>query len=135
MESGGEIILLNQHFKINLDEINKKSWESGLLQQVLWLQHKLYPDTNGERWREQIKFSFNSQIMTPVTSYLVVENDAQKAMLKRKQEQVLKGKEFLDLHEEEPEQMSEPGLILLIFVPCAILWIKRRGYFVKKTGI
>ena len=64
--------------------------------------------------------------MTPLTSYIVVENDAQKAILKRKQEQALSGNKSLDLGEEQ--EMTEPSLILLIALLGLFLWLRKRQY-------
>ena len=50
--------------------------------------------------------------MTPVTSYLVVENEAQKAILKKKQEQILSGNKSLD-PDEDTQRMSEPSFWIL----------------------
>jgi hypothetical protein len=70
--------------------------------------------------------------MTPVTSYLVVENEAQKAMLKKKQEQALSGNKSLDLG-EDTQRMSEPRLILLTILLGLILWFreKRKRQLIK----
>ena len=51
--------------------------------------------------------------MTPITSYIVVENEAQKAILKQKQDKVLLSNQSLDLG-EDTQRMTEPSLILLI---------------------
>ena len=59
--------------------------------------------------------------MPSVTSYLVVENDAQKAMLKKKQEQVLSGNKSLDLA-DDVRRMSEPGLWILAVLLGIALW-------------
>lgn len=64
--------------------------------------------------------------MTPVTSYLVVENEAQKEMLKKKQEEVLSGKQSLDLS-EDAVRMSEPELLLLVVLVILIFLIHRYG--------
>lgn len=64
--------------------------------------------------------------MTPVTSYLVVENEAQKAMLKKKQEQALSGNKSLDLG-EDTQRMSEPSLILLIILLGLALWYREKS--------
>jgi len=72
-----------------------------------------------------VKFSFVSKVMTPVTSYLVVENEAQKAMLKKKQVQVLSGNKSLDLG-EDPQRMSEPSLILLTILLGLALWYREK---------
>jgi hypothetical protein len=62
---------------------------------------------------EMVKESFRSHILSPFTSFLVVENEAQKIALKRKQEQVLSGNKNLDPDEDTPS-MSEPNLCILI---------------------
>lgn len=62
-----------------------KSWESAATMQANWLQHLLHPQNTNKAWLSLVKQSFQTQIMTPVTSYLALENEAQKAMLKKKQ--------------------------------------------------
>lgn len=59
-----------------------------------------------------VKYRFISKVMTPITSYLVVEHEAQKVILKKKQKQVLSGNRSLDLS-EDIQRMSAPSLILL----------------------
>ena len=63
--------------------------------------------------------------MTPVTSYLVVENEAQKAILKKKQEQVLSSNKSLDLG-EDTQRMSEPSFILLTVLLGLVLWCRQK---------
>lgn len=118
VDDEGNIVIKSQ------DGIRDSS--SGLELQGMWIMHTLYPDETDENWRKLVKNSFETGILTPVTSYIVVENEAQRIALKRKQEQVLKGKESMDLMEEEPVQMSEPGFILLMSVVLLFLYFKRR---------
>lgn len=106
-----DIVLKNEFLEVKERDIKEKSWNSALLMQGKWMSQVLHPETSDKEWLELVKCSFMSKIMTPVTSYLVVENEAQKAMLKKKQEQVLAGNKALDL-EEETQRMSEPGLII-----------------------
>ena len=63
--------------------------------------------------------------MTPVTSYLVVENEAQKAILTKKQQQVLSSNKSLDLG-EDTLQMSEPNLLIVTILLYAIVWFKEK---------
>jgi hypothetical protein len=74
-----------------------------------------------------------SKIMTPVTSYLVVENEVQKAMLKRKQAQVLAGNKALDL-DDDTQRMSEPSFWLSVVLFGLLYYFqtkKRSIYFLK----
>lgn len=98
---------------IPLDNIEKKSWTSGLQMQGQWMLQTLYPQTADEEWLALIQNSFKSGIMSPYTSYIVVENEAQKAMLKKKQEETLNGHRALDLN-DNTQPMSEPDLLILI---------------------
>lgn len=119
------IILKKDIFEVNETEINEKNWQSALTMQGQWISQILHPEISNKEWLNMVKYSFISKIMTPVTSYLVVENEAQKAMLKKKQEQALAGNKSLDLG-EDTQRMSEPGLILLTILLGLILWYREK---------
>ena len=115
------IVLKKDIFAINPQEIKEKNWQSALLMQAKWMSQILHPETADKEWQNMVKYSFTSKVMTPVTSYLVVENDAQKAMLKKKQEQALSANKSLDLG-EDTQAMSEPSLwILAVLLGFALL--------------
>tara|TARA_B110001450_G_scaffold254990_1_gene281484 strand:- start:602 stop:2554 length:1953 start_codon:yes stop_codon:yes gene_type:complete len=106
------IILKKDIFEVSKSQIIEKNWQSALAMQGQWTSQILHPETSDKEWLNMVKYSFISKVMSPVTSYLVVENEAQKAMLKKKQEQALSGNKSLDLG-EDTQRMSEPSLILL----------------------
>lgn len=109
----------NQVFE-NAPKINGNTWNNGARLWSLWQYYQLHPhDVPNYRAATQyhylIKGSFQAQIMTPVTSFIAVENEAQKAALKAKQAQVLKGNRLLDAG-EELQAMSEPELWWLLVI-------------------
>ncbi|MDR2840844.1 MAG: hypothetical protein LBV75_06215, partial [Paludibacter sp.] len=117
------IILKKDIFKTAETEIKEKNWQSALTMQGKWASQILHPETSDRVWLNLVKYSFISKIMSPATSYIVVENEAQKAMLKKKQEQVLSGNKSLDL-DEDSQRMSEPSLIVLAILLVLVLWYK-----------
>jgi hypothetical protein len=119
------IILKKDEFKVNETEIKEKNWQSALIMQGQFNSQILHPEISDKEWLNMVKYSFISKVMTPVTSYLVVENEAQKAMLKKKQEQVLSGNKSLDPG-EDTQRMSEPSLILLTIILGLILWFREK---------
>ncbi len=119
------IILKSDVFKVDETEINKKSWNSGLIMQAKWRSQILHPENSDKEWLDLVRNSFISNIMTPVTSFLVVENEAQKAILKRKQKQVLASNQLLDLG-EEAERMSEPSFIIMIVLLGFLIWFRNK---------
>jgi hypothetical protein len=70
-----------------------------------------------------IENSFKTKIMTPLTSYIVVENEAQEKVLLEKQKQILSTKKQLDLG--GATQMSEPSLWMLLIPLIGIAVLKR----------
>ncbi|WP_412468015.1 MSEP-CTERM sorting domain-containing protein [Pedobacter sp. KLB.chiD] len=107
---------------IDLRETNKelippseKQWLSGLNLKGLWLKHQVNGKQSDVAHLDIIKTSMLSGILSPNTSYLVVENQAQKMALKKKQEQVLSGNKNLD-PDEETQRMNEPNLDILILL-------------------
>ena len=119
------IILKKDKFEVKETEIKEKNWQSALIMQGQWNSQILHPENSDKEWLNLVKYSFISKVMTPVTSYLVVENEAQKAMLKKKQEQVLSGNKSLDLG-EDAQRMSEPSLILLTILLGLAIWYREK---------
>jgi hypothetical protein len=103
-----------------------KQWEDGLALQAEWTRQILHPESSNESWLSLIRKSFETKIMSPVTSYLVVENDAQRAMLKKKQDQVLNSNKLLDLS-DDATRMSEPNL-LFVLAAFMIFFLYRNRY-------
>ena len=118
------IILKKDIFKIAEADIKEKDWQSALIMQAKWMSQVLHPETSGKDWLSMVKYSFISKVMTPVTSYLVVENEAQKAALKNKQEQILSGGKLLD-PDDDSQNMSEPSLWVMAALLGAALWYKK----------
>jgi hypothetical protein len=77
-------------------------WATGLLLLGFdqWLS--LHPEAAERGHVPFIKASFRANILTPLTAYLVLENEAQKAALRRKQAEVLAANLNLDAQEAEP---------------------------------
>lgn len=128
-DDGKPSVILNTKNKtldITQADIKKKDWESGLQMQAQWMLQVLYPDTADKEWLALIQNSFKSGIMTPLTSYIVVENETQKAILKKKQEEALSGNRSLDLS-EDTQRMSEPDLfIIALLLGLFIFYYKRK---------
>lgn len=112
-------------YNANEAEIKEKSWMTGLAMQGMWQSQILHPKSSLNDSFGLIKYSFLSKIMMPVTSYIVVENEAQKAMLAKKQKQALSSGKPLDL-DEETQRMSEPGLLISTLLLAIFLRIVHR---------
>lgn len=113
IDGQASVVLKNTNLDFSEADLKANSWESALYLQGLTWSSLLHPEQGTQRWRELVKASFMTQIMTPVTSFIALEDEAQKAMLKKKQEEALSGKKSLDLEDEEIERMSEPAWWLI----------------------
>lgn len=109
---------------IDFDNTSNKNWENGIKMQAQYLHSIFYPKEYQKEWIELIRASFASHIMNQYTSFIVVENEAQKAALLSKQQKVLSGNKALDLDEETP-QMSEPSLLLLLAIVLLFFYYKK----------
>lgn len=116
---------------VHIKEVGKKTWGAALNVHALWLETNLKPTAGEQAHLQLIKESMQQQIMSPVTSFIVVENEAQKKALKRKQEQILKGNKNLDT-DEDTQSMSEPSLLLLMML--ITIGIAASGYKKKQNA-
>lgn len=106
---------------------------AGLVLDAKQRQHILFPNQDEKEWLEAVKRSFQSGVMSPNTSYLVVENDAQKAALLKKQKDVLAGNKYLDL-DEDSQRMSEPGWYwYLLIMSLFFAWTYRKNKLKKQS--
>lgn len=122
----GSFILREEKFRLPHEEIKAKDWNTALNMAGKRRMHQLHPDLAEKEWLSTIRSSFLSRILTPATAYIVVETEAQQAMLLQKQKQVLGGNKSLDLG-EDMTRMSEPGFWLLtLLLGIFVLWRKRR---------
>lgn len=120
------IVLKKDTFNISPDEISEKNWLSGLTMQAMWRSQILHPEISNTIWKNLIKYSFISKIMNPVTSYLVLENEAQKKAMEKKQKQIIAGNSVLD-PDEDIQQMTEPEWWFWCALLCiiAVLYLKK----------
>ncbi|RYF11452.1 MAG: MSEP-CTERM sorting domain-containing protein [Deltaproteobacteria bacterium] len=77
-------------------------WLTGLLLHGFDQWQSLHPEAAERGHIPFIKASFQAHILTPLTAYLVLENEAQKAALRRKQNEILAANLNLDAQEAEP---------------------------------
>lgn len=85
----------------------------------------LYPTQAEKRWLEQVQKSFTARVLTPVTTFMVLETEAQRNALLKKQEEVLSGKRLLDL--TDARRSSEPSLWIFMAIFGVLFLIKYRG--------
>lgn len=120
-----EIVMLNKIVDVKDDELIEKNWNSGILLQGKWISHILHPEIANKEWLSLVRESFITKILTPITSYIVVENEAQKAFLRKKQQEVLASNKYLDLN-DDVDNMTEPNIFLLAILVVISLWLKDR---------
>lgn len=101
----------------------KNRLQAGAAINALYSEALLYPQPASEL--RVIQKSFESRMMSPLTSFIVLENETQEKLLLRKQKKMLASKNIFDAGEETA--MSEPELLALLILSAIIaLWIKRR---------
>ncbi len=111
---------------------SKNKWQNGLvLDRSVATLHSTYKNHNAQ-WLGIVKNSFEQGILTPYTSYIVVETKEQEKLLKQKQEEMLKGNKNLD--PKNFENMDEPSFYILILFILLLYFFKREGRKNIKLG-
>lgn len=109
----------------DIEEFEKLSkYDQALSLQNLNETMTLYPTQAEKRWLEQVQKSFTARILTPVTTFMVLETEAQRNALLKKQEEVLSGKRLLDL--TDARRSSEPSLWIFMVIFGVVFLIKYR---------
>ncbi|MCC3160779.1 MSEP-CTERM sorting domain-containing protein [Hymenobacter sp. 15J16-1T3B] len=129
-DDGQPSIVLNQPAASGLPP-NETRWLTGLRLQGYQQQLALQPAAAAATRLPAIQASFRSGILTPLTAYLSLENDAQKAALRRKQQEVLQAHAALDAGEDTPPTAVplDHEAALLLAAGAALAWwhLRRRA--------
>ncbi|WP_293783032.1 MSEP-CTERM sorting domain-containing protein [uncultured Pedobacter sp.] len=113
---GQPSIIIDRSIKaVSQNAIDKRNWLSGLNLHGMWLKSQINCEQYNQSQLNLIKQSMRTGFLSRSTSYLVVENEAQKQMLKKKQNQILSGNKNLD-PDEDTQSMDEPNLYILITI-------------------
>ncbi len=109
-------------------------WLTGLLLRGYGQWQSFHPEATDQERVPFVQASFRAGIMTPFTSFLALENEAQKAALRRKQAQTLAANASLDAMEQEPDPHQPTATpldsaVLLLLAAGLLLagWQLRRG--------
>ncbi|MBU4198360.1 MAG: MSEP-CTERM sorting domain-containing protein [Verrucomicrobia bacterium] len=112
---------------IEITNIIKSAHDSGYGAAIsLWLDWRdtvIRPSTLNARLPAIVKASRESNVIVPLTSYIVVENSAQWKMLVIKEKQSLAADHALAF--DEFKESPEPASWLLLPIACALLWWRR----------
>ncbi len=107
-------------------ELERKNWNNALALHALQRNYHLHTGDSDAKWLSLVKQSFKMHIMSPFTSFMVAENEAQEAALMEKQRQVLNSKSTLDTIEGEgTPKMSEPAWWWMLFFIGGAIAIRR----------
>lgn len=121
---GSTILFYNQNYLESNADSKQDIWEKAAAQESntrFLLQH---PEQSEIYWRKQVTQNFETGILSPYTSYLVVETESQKEVLRQKQKEVLNAAKYFDI-EEEFTSMDEPTWYWYLLIPLLFVWIKK----------
>ncbi|KAB3531538.1 MSEP-CTERM sorting domain-containing protein [Alkaliphilus serpentinus] len=118
-------------FVMNGEEIIEGSkWQRGLMLKSLYRRSLLQPEKAFEASLNIVKESIKGRVMSPLTSFIVLETEAQEKTMLEKQKQLLSATKPLDLDSDNFTQMNEPNIMILLMI-LSIILISRRFYQLK----
>ncbi|MEW9124963.1 MAG: MSEP-CTERM sorting domain-containing protein, partial [Thermotaleaceae bacterium] len=126
------ILILEDKFNVIAEEFKGSAWENGVLLQALYRNYLLHPEEYFERSLSIVKASIVSHVMSPLTSFIVLENEAQEKVMLEKQKQILETKKPIDIG--DMVQMQEPSLLMMVCLGIGYILV-RNLYKYKKMSL
>jgi hypothetical protein len=113
--------------------LSADDWPSALALRQEFLSNQQAGQTGYRPWLAEVRGSFQTNVLMPRTAFLVVENEAQKEALRRKQVETLDADPALDLEETDPvRRMSEPWWVWCLGLFVFVIMAARRQ---QKLGV
>ncbi|WZL72983.1 MSEP-CTERM sorting domain-containing protein [Clostridiaceae bacterium 35-E11] len=117
------IVLTTDILAIKEQDLKGSKWENAVILKAMYMHQQLHPEKAWEQSLEIVKGSISKHVMSPLTSYIVLENQAQERAMLEKQKQILattKPVEVGDLTE-----MNEPPIAIMLLLGIGLLIIIR----------
>ncbi|QXM05301.1 MSEP-CTERM sorting domain-containing protein [Crassaminicella indica] len=108
------IVLLDDKLEVNIKEEKNAKWENGAMLQGMYMSYMLHPEKYFEKSLSIVKNSIISHVMSPMTSFIVLENEAQEKVMLEKQKQILARKK--PVHIGDMTEMDEPSLWVMLLL-------------------
>ncbi len=126
-----DIVLLNDNFDPDINEVKASKWEQGIMLKAAYMSYLLHPEKYTDKSVAIVRSSINSNTLSPLTSFIVLENEAQEKAMLQKQKELLATDKPVDVN--DMTEMDEPA-ILLIAIPlmCVLLFVKKRRRAVRQ---
>jgi hypothetical protein len=126
-----ELVLSHPQAPLRPEAPAGSRWLTGLLLSGYSQWQTFHPESTDRQRLPFLQASFRAGILTPFTSFLALENDAQKAALRRKQQETLAANANLDVMEEDDlppvETPIDGGVGLLLLAGAGLAaWALRR---------
>lgn len=119
---------------IVLDKVGSTTWESGVLLEALYRSYLLEPHKQTQKTHEVVKLSISTKVMSPLTSFIVLENEAQEKVMLEKQKQILESTKPIDIEDmtardlanRNTTEMEEPSVYIIAFMILCYIWIRKK---------
>lgn len=119
------LVLKDDYFNFKDIDFEQPTWEKAVALNAANIYYILHPEKYVEMSKGIVKSSIESRIMTPLTSFIVLENEAQEKVLLEKQKKLLSSDKPLDASDQT--EMSEPSLLILILLISGFIFSRRVG--------
>jgi hypothetical protein len=126
------IVLLDSSYEMTEDEMKASAWSNGVLLEAMYRSYLLHPEQYFEKSLAIVKGSIVSRVMSPLTSFIVLENKAQEKVMLEKQKQLLASPKSLDIG--EMTEMSEPPLVAMLCLAGFLTYANRKRFGTKNNG-
>ena len=119
---------------ITSDNVEYTSWENGVLLEALYRSYLLEPQKYIQKTHEVVKLSMSTHMMSPLTSFIVLENKAQEKVMLEKQKQILDSTKPIDINDITDQdvvnrnitEMGEPSLYIIAFMVLLYAVVKHK---------
>ncbi|OHD05465.1 MAG: MSEP-CTERM sorting domain-containing protein [Spirochaetes bacterium GWD1_27_9] len=123
---------INDSIIITDSKNDNKNIDENLLNQCVnitanYLKYSYNPDLQKKYFNDIYLASIKNRILSKLTTFIVLENEAQENLLLEKQKKILANKKYFDAGEEIDTNMSEPPILIMSLV--LLLFI---GFIIKR---